>query len=68
MRDVKGLYKRARKGEIKQFTGIDDVYEVPSMPDLIIDTENTTPECVIDCILKSLTDPNYLASLGNSRT
>lgn len=68
MRDVKGLYKRARKGEIKQFTGIDDGYEVPSMPDLVLDTENTTLECVIDCILKYLTDTNYSTGLGNSRT
>ncbi len=38
-RDVKGLYKKARAGEIKQFTGIDAPYETPLNPDLIIDTE-----------------------------
>jgi adenylylsulfate kinase len=37
-RDVKGLYKRARAGEIKQFTGIDDPYEVPIKPELVIET------------------------------
>lgn len=37
-RDVKGLYERARKGEIKQFTGIDDPYEAPENADLTIDT------------------------------
>ncbi|MDX1686297.1 MAG: adenylyl-sulfate kinase [Saprospiraceae bacterium] len=42
-RDVKGLYKKARKGEIKGFTGIDSPFEVPSQPDLIIDTESESP-------------------------
>jgi adenylylsulfate kinase len=37
-RDVKGLYRRARRGEIAHFTGIDDPYEPPSNPDLVIDT------------------------------
>jgi 3'-phosphoadenosine 5'-phosphosulfate synthase len=39
-RDVKGLYKKARNGEIKNFTGISDAYEVPLNPDLVLDTEN----------------------------
>jgi len=39
-RDVKGMYAKARKGEIKGFTGIDDPYEVPQSPDLLIDTEH----------------------------
>ena len=39
-RDVKGLYKRARAGKIKNFTGISDVYENPTNPDIRIDTEN----------------------------
>jgi len=38
-RDVKGLYKRARAGEIKNYTGIDSPYEVPENPELIIDTD-----------------------------
>ena len=38
-RDVKGLYKRARAGEIKNYTGIDSPYEAPDNPELIIDTE-----------------------------
>lgn len=53
-RDVKGLYKRARKGEIKQFTGLDSVYDVPSKPDLIIDSENTSLDCAIGYILEYL--------------
>jgi len=39
MRDVKGLYKKARSGEIKNYTGIDSAYEVPQQPDLVIDTD-----------------------------
>ena len=38
-RDVKGMYAKARKGEIKGFTGIDDPYETPTNADLIVDTE-----------------------------
>jgi len=46
-RDVKGLYARARRGEIKNFTGIDDPYEVPDQPELTLDTRALTVEqCV----------------------
>jgi len=43
-RDVKGLYKKARQGELKNFTGIDSPYEIPASPKLIVTTENETPE------------------------
>ena len=43
-RDVKGLYKRARAGEIKNYTGIDSPYEVPDNPELVIDTESESLE------------------------
>lgn len=43
-RDVKGLYKKAREGHVKQFTGIDDVYEAPEGPEITIDTVSTSPE------------------------
>jgi adenylylsulfate kinase len=43
-RDVKGLYKRARAGEIKNYTGIDSPYEAPNNPELIIDTEHESLE------------------------
>ena len=42
-RDPKGLYKKARMGEIKGFTGIDDPYEQPVHPDLVINTADTSP-------------------------
>ena len=41
-RDVKGIYKRARAGEIKNYTGIDSPYEAPDNPELIIDTDKET--------------------------
>ena len=43
-RDVKGLYKRARAGEIKNYTGIDSPYEAPINPELVIDTDGETLE------------------------
>ena len=43
-RDLKGLYKRARTGEIKNYTGIDSPYEVPDNPELVIDTDGETLE------------------------
>jgi len=43
-RDVKGLYKRARTGEIKNYTGIDSPYEAPINPELVIDTDGETLE------------------------
>jgi adenylylsulfate kinase len=46
-RDVKGLYARARRGELRNFTGIDDPYEVPEHPELTLDTRNIgVEECV----------------------
>ena len=46
-RDVKGLYKKARQGEVKDFTGIDSPYEPPEHPDVIIDTQDkSVSECV----------------------
>src|SRR5688572_32342803 len=43
-RDVKGLYAMARAGEIKEFTGVSDPYEPPEHPELVLETENQTPE------------------------
>ena len=51
-RDVKGLYKKARKGEIKNFTGISAPYEVPINPDIEIKTEMFSVEEAVDSIFK----------------
>jgi adenylylsulfate kinase len=51
-RDVKGLYARARRGEIKNFTGIDDPYEPPEHPELTLDTRALSVE---QCVTEVLT-------------
>ena len=43
-RDVKGLYEKAMRGEIKEFTGVSDPYEEPFNPELVLDTEAESPE------------------------
>jgi adenylylsulfate kinase len=53
-RDVKGLYKKARNNEIKNFTGINDPYEEPPNPDIFIDTEEYTAEESVSKILDFL--------------
>ncbi|WP_020485065.1 MULTISPECIES: adenylyl-sulfate kinase [unclassified Methylomonas] len=53
-RDVKGLYKKARQGDIKLFTGISSPYEVPEKPDLIIDTGIYELEMCVDQVMNML--------------
>jgi adenylylsulfate kinase len=53
-RDVKGLYKKARAGEIKEMTGVDDPYEPPEHPEILIDTRASTPTQSAEKILGEL--------------
>ncbi|OHD07608.1 sulfate adenylyltransferase subunit CysN [Sphingopyxis sp. RIFCSPHIGHO2_12_FULL_65_19] len=53
-RDVKGLYKKARAGQLKNFTGIDSPYEAPEAPEIRIDTTTMTPEEAADLIIDRL--------------
>ncbi|MEO6387904.1 MAG: sulfate adenylyltransferase subunit CysN [Croceibacterium sp.] len=53
-RDVKGLYKKARAGELKNFTGIDSPYERPENPEMRIDTTRTSPEDAAELIVERL--------------
>lgn len=53
-RDVKGLYKKARAGQLKNFTGIDSPYEAPETPEIRIDTTAMTPEEAADLIIDRL--------------
>jgi bifunctional enzyme CysN/CysC len=55
-RDVKGLYKKARSGALKNFTGIDSPYEAPIAPEIHIDTTRVTPEQAADLIVERLRD------------
>ena len=57
-RDPKGLYKKARRGELKNFTGIDSPYESPENPEIRIDTTTTTPEAAAEQVIA------YLESRG----
>ena len=53
-RDVKGLYARARRGEIKAFTGIDDPYEPPLTPELVIDTTKVSENDAVTSVIEAL--------------
>jgi adenylylsulfate kinase len=59
-RDVKGLYKRARAGEIKQFTGIDDPYEPPLNPEVECKTQQETLEQSVNKVLGQLAELGYV--------
>jgi bifunctional enzyme CysN/CysC len=70
-RDVKGLYKKARAGEIKDFTGISAPYEAPENPDLIIDTEVLSIEesvaALVDYVEHELVEPvKHLSDFGGT--
>jgi bifunctional enzyme CysN/CysC len=56
-RDLKGLYAKARRGELRNFTGIDSPYEVPSAPDLRISTSTSTAQQAVEQILALLQLP-----------
>ena len=60
-RDVKGLYKKARAGEIKNFTGIDSPYEPPLNPELRINTVGQSPEDAAEAILDYLKEKGFLS-------
>ena len=53
-RDVKGLYKKARAGEIPHFTGISSPYELPENPEITIDTENSSVDECVNTLLATL--------------
>jgi sulfate adenylyltransferase len=63
-RDVKGLYAKARSGEIKGFTGIDDPYESPVSAEIVISTENKSPEDCAREIIDYLEGRGYLKPDG----
>ena len=59
-RDVKGLYAKARAGEIKNFTGINDPYEEPENADLTVDTSQSTLQVEVDAIIAYLQENGYI--------
>jgi adenylylsulfate kinase len=60
-RDPKGLYKKARAGQLKGFTGIDDPYEAPTTPELMIDATATSPQQATVLLLEYLQKRGILA-------
>ncbi|MGB8327243.1 MAG: adenylyl-sulfate kinase, partial [Steroidobacteraceae bacterium] len=60
-RDTKGLYKKARRGELRNFTGIDSPYEPPESPEIHIDTATLQPEAAADRIIEHLRTAGLLA-------
>lgn len=61
-RDPKGLYKKARAGEIKDFTGIDSPYEVPSHPEIRLDTSQSTVDECVDSLIAYLQERELIKS------
>ncbi|WP_029520542.1 adenylyl-sulfate kinase [Persephonella sp. IF05-L8] len=59
-RDVKGLYKKARAGIIKNFTGIDDPYEEPENPEIVVETDKESVEESVEKIISYLKEKGYL--------
>lgn len=59
-RDPKGIYKKVRAGKIRNFTGVDSIYEAPINPNLVIDTINASIGKSVEYIIKKLIDKKYI--------
>jgi adenylylsulfate kinase len=59
-RDVKGLYRKARAGEIPEFTGVSAPYEAPERPELVLDTNRQTVEESVSALIRHLEEKGYL--------
>mgnify|MGYP001816015065 FL=1 len=66
-RDPKGLYKKARAGEIKGFTGIDDPYEEPRTPELVLQAAEKTPDILAEEIMAYLKDKGIISNGRNTK-
>ena len=60
-RDPKGLYVKAKAGEIKNFTGIDSAYEVPENPELVLKTVEAEPTALAERVVQFLKSKGYVA-------
>jgi len=61
-RDVKGLYKKALKGELANFTGVSDPYEEPLKPEVVVETDKETVDQSLQKIVAKLTEMGYLTA------
>src|SRR5687768_16091062 len=66
-RDVKGLYERALRGEVAQFTGVSDPYEEPLSPDVVVDTDQETVEQSVGKIVAALERLGHLPAASAAR-
>ena len=64
-RDVKGLYAKARAGQLQNFTGIDSPYEAPENPELVLDTTSTSPDVLAEQIVSYLFDRGLLQEFSD---
>jgi adenylylsulfate kinase len=67
-RDPKGLYAKARAGKVKQFTGIDDPYEAPEKPELVVHTDKQTPQEAAASVLELLAERGIVAPAKSQGT
>jgi adenylylsulfate kinase len=61
-RDVKGMYKKALEGKIQHFTGVDDPYEEPENPELIVDTDIESVQESVEKVLQKIEELGYLTN------
>lgn len=66
-RDPKGMYKKARKGEIQQFTGISAPYEEPINPEIVVESDTQTLEQSVEQVIQYLKENHYLDYLGGEK-
>ncbi|HEY6232251.1 MAG TPA: adenylyl-sulfate kinase [Pyrinomonadaceae bacterium] len=64
--DAKGMYARARRGEITSFTGIDDPYEPPNHPEIRLETVSNSPDTNARAILEHLLQKGFLKQAGQA--
>ena len=64
-RDPKGLYARARAGELPGLTGVDDPYEPPERPEVVLETETITPEEAVALVVRKLDELGLLTLSGS---
>ena len=62
-RDPKGLYKRALAGEIKNFTGVDQAYEPPEAPEIVLNSAEAAAETLADRMIEELERRGYIVTL-----
>ena len=67
-RDVKGLYKKARRGELTAMTGVDDPYEAPEAPDIVVDTTGRSPSQSADHLIHELERMGWLPASTSTAT